>query len=486
MSANEDTPLRLDLPQAVEQVRLVLDKAGYSEDVVRETLNAAPASLRQVSRLPFWLWQTRQGAPLDVLVRLFLLGQPVDRAAARRAVTPMDLTQWAELGLVETAGETVTAAVQLVPDQGLVAAVDWPGRPADAWKQVMGIAASTRALLQCTIRRPAGLALDLGAGCGIQAFHAARHCERVVGVDLNPRAVHLARFNAQLNGLANVEFREGDFFEPVRGQQFDLILANPPFLIAPRTAHLFNDSGMKGDALCQKLVRTAPEFLRDGGFCQIVSNFAMLRGQEWRGRLAGWFKGTGCAAWVLNFRTEEVALYAGNQLRQAEGEESAERFNEWMAYYEQEGIEAIGFGLITMRRRAGGGNWVQCSDAPPVQGPCGAAILGGFDRFDFLERARDDQVLLAARLRPAPDLRLDQELTPAAGAWSPAKSSLRLGSGLTFAGNADERTLALVARCRGQERLRDILTDLAGPGADVRGGLALVRRLLANGMLVPE
>lgn len=73
-------------------------------------------------------------------------------------------------------------------------------------------------------------ALDLGTGSGIGAIFAARRGYSVVGVDLNPEAVRCARINALLNHVdGRVEIRPGDLFTPVAGDQFDLVLFNPPF-----------------------------------------------------------------------------------------------------------------------------------------------------------------------------------------------------------------------------------------------------------------
>ena len=57
---------------------------------------------------------------------------------------------------------------------------------------------------------------------------AADHAEHVVAVDLNPRALWLTELNCRLNGIANVECRKGDLFEPVAGETFDLVVTNPP------------------------------------------------------------------------------------------------------------------------------------------------------------------------------------------------------------------------------------------------------------------
>ena len=59
------------------------------------------------------------------------------------------------------------------------------------------------------------------------------HSERVLAMDVNPRALDFARFNARLNGISNVEFIEGDLFGSLEGEKFDLVVSNPPFVISP-------------------------------------------------------------------------------------------------------------------------------------------------------------------------------------------------------------------------------------------------------------
>ncbi|WP_456481424.1 HemK2/MTQ2 family protein methyltransferase [Methanopyrus sp.] len=71
--------------------------------------------------------------------------------------------------------------------------------------------------------------LDVGTGCGIQGLSAAAKGCEVVATDVNPAAVHCARWNASLNDL-NIDVRVGDLFEPVRGERFDVVLFNPPYL----------------------------------------------------------------------------------------------------------------------------------------------------------------------------------------------------------------------------------------------------------------
>jgi release factor glutamine methyltransferase len=73
--------------------------------------------------------------------------------------------------------------------------------------------------------------LDMGTGSGVCAVFAARHAAQVVAVDINRAAVRCAGINALLNGVEDkIELRQGDLFTAVPGEQFDLVLFNPPFL----------------------------------------------------------------------------------------------------------------------------------------------------------------------------------------------------------------------------------------------------------------
>ena len=77
--------------------------------------------------------------------------------------------------------------------------------------------------------KPGEVALDVGTGTGLIALIMARKADFVIGVDINPKAVELARRNAELNGIRNVEFRLSDLFENVSGK-FDVITFNAPYL----------------------------------------------------------------------------------------------------------------------------------------------------------------------------------------------------------------------------------------------------------------
>lgn len=74
--------------------------------------------------------------------------------------------------------------------------------------------------------------LDLGTGSGCVALSLAheRPQARVVASDRAADATALARENAQRLGIANVEFAVGDWFAPVAGERFHLVVSNPPYV----------------------------------------------------------------------------------------------------------------------------------------------------------------------------------------------------------------------------------------------------------------
>ncbi len=75
--------------------------------------------------------------------------------------------------------------------------------------------------------------VDLGTGSGIVAILTARLCPRaqVTAVDVSSVALDVARVNAQRHGV-NIRFREGDWYAPLGDERFDLIVSNPPYVVA--------------------------------------------------------------------------------------------------------------------------------------------------------------------------------------------------------------------------------------------------------------
>jgi SAM-dependent methyltransferase len=70
--------------------------------------------------------------------------------------------------------------------------------------------------------------IDLGCGTGLNAFRAAKHSNQVTGIDLNPRAINLAKFNQELNSFSNTSFYQSAWSDFAK-KDFNHIISQPPF-----------------------------------------------------------------------------------------------------------------------------------------------------------------------------------------------------------------------------------------------------------------
>jgi release factor glutamine methyltransferase len=113
------------------------------------------------------------------------------------------------------------------------------------------------------------LVLDMGSGSGVGAVAAARLGARVVAVDIAGEAVRCTRINALLNGMeTRIEVRQGDLFEPVRGERFDLVLFNPPYFRgAPREPW---ELAWRSEGVLDRFAEGLPEVLTPGGRALLV------------------------------------------------------------------------------------------------------------------------------------------------------------------------------------------------------------------------
>jgi SAM-dependent methyltransferase len=484
-----------DDPDDYARVRDVLKSADYTDSGVVAIVGTGGAPFGP-RRVPPLLRRTRGGTPLETFIRLFIIGVEVPFPEAEAAVAPMSVSRWVELGLLRRQGDGVAATVQLRCWQDLIVAFDWTRRAPDgglAPDYVMGISPSTLTLASLTVRHPYTRVLDLGTGSGFHALVAAGHSASVVATDRNARAVEFTAFNAALNGLSNVDARTGDLFEPVNGEAFDLIVSNPPFIISPDFKHLFLSTELKGDELCQRLAREAPEFLVEGGWCQFLANWAVLRGQSWEERLAGWFAGSGCDVWVNQSTTQAPDAYATTwiETERADIEEFGTFFDTWMSYYDEQGIEAVGFGLITMRKATRAeGNWFR-GDTMPESTPWG--VGDDVERCFLLHEllaGMDDASVADLVVELGPDVRLERELAAAEGDWHTESNRVLRRGGLGYAGGIDDIGAGLLSACAPARPVRDLITIVGTatgrPAEEVAAAtVAAVRGLIGHGILLP-
>ncbi|WP_063655145.1 peptide chain release factor N(5)-glutamine methyltransferase [Aliivibrio fischeri] len=155
--------------------------------------------------------------------------------------------------------------------------------------------------------------LDLGTGTGAIALAIASEMPtlNVIGVDYQDDAVELAKGNAKINHINNVEFRQGSWFEPISlSDKFDIIVSNPPYIdgndphlsegdvrFEPQTALVAEQNGFS-DLI--HIMQHGREYLLNGGWLMMEHGFE--QGEQ----LRHFFEDHG----YINVKTEQD--YAGN------------------------------------------------------------------------------------------------------------------------------------------------------------------------------
>lgn len=482
------TPL---LGQAgVDRLRAALAAADYTASGIERLLGESGSAALGRGDLLTVRHLAAGDDPLATLVRLFVAGGEASEKAAGAALPLADAYA---AGLLERDGDTVCAGLDLRPygDWWVVSDLGSDVRPGPLRPDhVLGIGGASVTLAQSTVRPQVVTALDLGTGCGVQALHLSQHAGAVTGTDLSPRALRMAATTAALNGLS-WELLLGDLAAPVSGRRFDLVVSNPPFVVGPgRTTHTYRDSGRPGDGVSAEVVAAAPKLLNDGGWMQLLANWVHVEGEEWDERVAGWIAGTGCDGWVLQRELADPAQYVALWLRDSgelAGAAAAARTAEWLAWFAEQRIEAVGFGLITLRASGAESPVIHVEEArQALDQPIGPHVEAWFSRQDWLRGAD----LVQARLVTAPELRLQQSASRGEDGWDVGAQIFALDGGMRWAQEVDPLTVALVGGCDGTVRLGDQLAVLAAahdasPEALAAAALPLVTHLVERGFLLP-
>ncbi|MCS7135641.1 MAG: methyltransferase [Nitrososphaerota archaeon] len=124
----------------------------------------------------------------------------------------------------------------------------------------------SRLLADCISLRGGERVLDLGTGSGFLAIVASKlGAGNCVATDVSPDAVALAKVNAELNDVRNIEIRQGNLYEPVEYERFDVIISNPPMTPSPRPLKPETYGGPDGRAVLDAILKGARDHLRPGG-----------------------------------------------------------------------------------------------------------------------------------------------------------------------------------------------------------------------------
>ena len=134
-------------------------------------------------------------------------------------------------------------------------------------------------LQRCTT--PVQHAVDIGCGTGVGALliaRAAQHAQ-VSAVDINPLALRYTAVNAALAGLNNLSVEASDILGGITGL-FDLIVANPPYMLDDRQRQYRHGGGALGAQLSLRILEQGCERLSPGGTLLLYTGVAVVEGRD--------------------------------------------------------------------------------------------------------------------------------------------------------------------------------------------------------------
>ncbi len=228
---------------------------------------------------------------------------------------------------------------------------------------VMGVGGASRTLASLARYERGQSVFDLGTGCGVHAIVAASRGAQATASDISLRALEFAKFNAELNGVF-VDVREGSLFAPVEGEQFDVVVSNPPFVITPGAVRdvlgtmEYRDGGEAGDSLAKSVVRDVERHLRPGGRAWMLSNWEIPVPKEaqlappWFAHPQQWLEGTGLDAMVIQREHIGAEQYVEMWLRDGglrPGDaDFARTYAAWLNDFRARSVSAVGFGYLLL------------------------------------------------------------------------------------------------------------------------------------------
>ncbi|MGQ4508912.1 methyltransferase [Dermabacteraceae bacterium P13128] len=464
-------------------LRADLTAARYTELSLRMQLgeSAADAYAQEFTAPALLAARADAAAPCLRLLALFTLGEELSGAEIDSLLPTLTSAGAQELGLLSrTENGGCRALVELRPYQvhDELGEADWwlasdlrevaTGKPLGP-DHVMGVGGASRTLAQLTPRTPVSSAADVGTGCGVQALHLARHAKRVVATDVSPRALGFARFNAALNGLA-IETRLGSLTEPLAGEEFALIVSNPPFVISPpgEDKHTYRETSHAGDSLLQELLTALPKHLTAGGNLVLLGNWEIPDNAAWDTHPRAWLSTPGLpplVSWVVQRDALDTLSYARRWLRDGGIADTSPqlpaRLSAYLTDFSSRGVSRIGFGYLFARRLTAdtAATGVTCEELTGALAPRMAAhVTATLDETVRLASLSDD-ALLAAHCVRAQDVMERRHLLPGRPD-SPLVIELVQGAGFhrTLALSPEEA--ALLGACDGELSVGQILAAL--------------------------
>lgn len=362
---------------ALALLRHRLTRAQYTQASLQRRLGIVhPDDVGILNQEPTRLRLRDDTSNLSTAAQLFFLEAQVPQASADRLLSPSGVDQLKQFGLLRSRSGKVSARLRIEAIGEQLFLADNRFRNGDP--TALGLHTSARHRQTPRIDAPkkldpvyppssdsillreavapagSGRVLDLCTGSGVQAVSQAAYAQQIAAVDINPRAVAVAQWNVALNRAANVEVHLGDLYDTVKGQCFDTIIANPPFVSSPYAqGPSYHAGGPTGDMLLRRILGGFGKHLAANGRGFAITHVGLHRGQQLADLGRTWMRGFPGRTLVLELESgSAVDLAAAQALFAIEQGVAAyaREVRRWVDYLRKHRIERIAAVLVVAEK----------------------------------------------------------------------------------------------------------------------------------------
>lgn len=281
----------------LEDLKYILRKYQYTQSQLLQ-IGINPFSYDQYD-LPLVAYHYNISSSFGILFHLFFLGMEVKLDNIKKIFYKHEIDNLLKINIFEKVNSTsLQSCVQILPYKNYYFACDFilnlndqKYRRQRNIELVYPVRLDSITLSEVSIKKPVNSILDLGCGSGFISIIASKHSKKVVGIDINPRAVNFSIFNSILNNISNCRFICGDLYTPIKREKYDLILSNPPYEIVIKKTNLFQDGGDDGHKILKRIIQNAPPHLTNNGFCQVITKISEFHNASKEQTFKKWLKG---------------------------------------------------------------------------------------------------------------------------------------------------------------------------------------------------
>ncbi len=385
-----------NLPNTLKQFNDTLTIHDYSESTICKLLEIDTLQSIEPTYIHYYNNHKLGSGNLEDLVRLFLLRVALKKERITAILGEHCFHILCNIGIIIPRGELFASRVDIYCVNEFFIATDhrYMIYAEDNIQEnpVMYIGMDSLGLVLTVPMYPSQSTLDLCTGSGVQAIAASCYSKKVVGVDINPRAIRFARFNAQLNGVTNAKFVEGNLYIPVGNEKFDTILANPPFVPSPESNLGFRDGGGNGEKILEAILRNADSHLNNTGNLFVVTDLVNVH--QYEEKLNNWWGSTKADKLILTTADRNDILFSVPHCHYP-FKQTFEQYNDeldmWIQNFNRSGISSVNFGYILIRK--GGNSFYSKSIYNPTK-TINKNVNEYFDQINMLHSVKWDKLCL--------------------------------------------------------------------------------------------